>query len=42
MSLWFCHVTGGVYNYNFHGYLCESAIEYYRSQDCKVNRIIDF
>lgn len=36
MTFWFCHVKGGVHNYNFHGYLSEIAIEYYRSQGCKV------
>lgn len=36
MTLWFCHVKGGVHNYNFHGYLSEIAIECYRIQGCKV------
>ncbi len=39
MKLWFCHVTGGIHNYDFHGYLSESVIKYYRNQNCKVNRI---
>lgn len=37
--IWFCHVTGGVYNYDFHGYLSEIDIEYYKHQGCKISRI---
>lgn len=39
MKLWFCHVTGGADNYDFHGYLSESTIEYLRYKGCKVKRI---
>jgi hypothetical protein len=39
MKIWFCHVTGGVNNYDFCGYLSESGIEYYRGQGCKVTRV---
>lgn len=35
----FCHVTGGAHDYDFHGYLSERSIEYYRGHGCKVNRI---
>ena len=37
--IWFCHVTGGAYHYDFHGYLSEITIEKYRNLGCKVNRI---
>lgn len=39
MRLWFCHVIGGVHNFNFHGYLSEITIRNLRNQDCKVKRI---
>lgn len=39
MRLWFCHVTGGVHNYNFHKYLSEDLIAEYRQQGCKITRI---
>jgi len=39
MRFWFCYVTGGIHNFDFHGYLCESDIEYYKNQGCKVKRI---
>ena len=41
MKLWFCHVTGGVHNFNFHGYLSEITIENLKDQDCKVKRIYE-
>lgn len=40
MIFWYCHVVGGNKNYNFHGYLCENDIEYYKSQGCRVIRIL--
>lgn len=39
MKISFYHVTGGVYNYDFCGYLSESGAEYYRHQGCKVSVI---
>lgn len=39
MKLWFCHVTGGVHNFNFHGYLSKITVENLRNQDCKVKII---
>ena len=37
--IWFCHVTGGAHDYDFHGYLSETTIEYYRGLGCKVTRV---
>jgi len=39
MGLCFCHVTGGVNNFDFYKYLTESIIEAYRNQGCKVERV---
>lgn len=35
----FCHVIGGVHNFNFHSYLSECSIRYYRRQGCTVKTI---
>lgn len=39
MKLLYCHVTGGVHNFNFHAHLSASDIEDLRSQGCKVKII---
>ena len=39
MGLWFCHVKGGIHNFNFHSFLSEISIENLRNQGYKVKRI---
>lgn len=35
----YCHVTGGVKNFNFHGWLSEVTINILRSDGCNVKVI---
>lgn len=36
-NLYYCHVTGGYYNFDFHRILSMYSIKIYRDMGCKVD-----